>query len=231
VHTPSEYVASEAREAFDVPAGRVVVVPEGVPPVDATPSGAGRRLAGADRYVLSLGTIEPRKDHERLLTAFESVAAADADVRLVVAGAHGWGADAFDAALARSPVRDRVILLGYVETADRAALLRDAAVLAFPSRYEGFGLPPLEAMSVGVPVVASRAGALPEVLGDAALLVAVGDTDALASALASVLHDDEVRRRLAGAGVERAARYSWDACADGLVALYRSAVDEREKGR
>ena len=85
-------------------------------------------------------------------------------------------------------------------------------------------------MSVGVPVVATDAGALPEVLGDAALLVPVGDRDALAEALSSALHDDARRQRLVRAGAAQAARYSWDACADGLVALYRAAVEQRECG-
>jgi glycosyltransferase involved in cell wall biosynthesis len=230
IHAPSAHVAAEVREAFAVPTDRVVVVHEGVPAVDAAPAGAGQRLAGADRYVLALGTIEPRKDHAGLLAAFEAVAARDGDLRLVLAGGRGWGVEAFDAALARSPVRDRVVLLGYVDASHRAALLRDAAVLAFPSRYEGFGLPPLEAMSVGVPVVATAAGALPEVLGDAAILVPPGDRDALAEALSSALHDDGRRQRLVRAGAAQAARYSWDACAEGLVAVYRAAVAQRKSG-
>ena len=227
VHTVSAHVAGEVRDAFGVGEDRVAVVPEGVPPVMAAAPGAGRSLAGADRYVLAIGTVEPRKDHAGLLSAFEAVAAADGDVRLVLAGAPGWGTTEFDAALDHSPARARVIRLGYVSSEDRAALLRDAAVLAYPSRYEGFGLPPLEAMSVGVPVVASDAGALPEVLGDAAVLVSVGDRDALANALLTVLDDDGVRRRLVDAGSARAARYSWLQCAEGLVALYRRAAAQR----
>jgi glycosyltransferase involved in cell wall biosynthesis len=102
--------------------------------------------------------------------------------------------------------------------------LREATVLAYPSLYEGFGLPPLEAMGVGVPVVATRVGALPEVLGEAADLVPPSDVDALAEALGRVLADEAHRAAMVARGRLRAGRYSWDAHADGLVALYRRAA-------
>ncbi|MDP9421149.1 MAG: glycosyltransferase, partial [Actinomycetota bacterium] len=104
---------------------------------------------------------------------------------------------------------------------DRAALLAGATVLAYPSRYEGFGFPPLEAMAAGVPVVATAAGALPEVVGDAAVLVKVGDGDGLAGALASLLDDAERREALVAAGRRRVARYRWDRCAEDLMVLYQ----------
>src|SRR5204863_4882087 len=107
----------------------------------------------------------------------------------------------------------------------RAAVLAGAAVLAFPSVYEGFGLPPLEAMASGVPVVATRAGAVPEVVGDAAHLVDVGDADGLAEALAAVLDlDDAGRAAVVARGRARAGMFSWGRCADGLTALYRDAA-------
>ncbi|MDQ4097970.1 MAG: glycosyltransferase, partial [Actinomycetota bacterium] len=136
-----------------------------------------------------------------------------------------WGSDRLDAAVASMRHADRVSRLGYVSDTHRAALLRGASVLAFPSRYEGFGLPPLEAMAAGVPVVATAAGALPEVLGDAALLVPVGDEVALAEAIDATLAQDGLRDRLVAAGKEQVARYSWERTADGLVDLYRRAAD------
>ncbi len=139
---------------------------------------------------------------------------------LVVAGPDGWGVDDFDRAVARATHGARIVRLGWVGPDQRAALLRGATALAYPSRYEGFGLPPLEAMAAGVPVVATDAGALPEVLGDAADLVPVGAdlapaarADALAAALVRVLDDDEHRARLVTAGRDRAAAYSWDTTA------------------
>jgi alpha-1,3-rhamnosyl/mannosyltransferase len=111
-----------------------------------------------------------------------------------------------------------------VDDAARADLLSGAAVLAYPSIYEGFGLPPLEAMAAGVPVVATRGGAIPEALGDAARLVAVGDTDALAGALADVLDTHAVRDELVRRGLDRAASFTWSDCATGMRALYRRAA-------
>jgi glycosyltransferase involved in cell wall biosynthesis len=144
-----------------------------------------------------------------------------------VAGPDGWGAEAFAEAVAAARHRDRIVRVGYVSDPARAALLRAASVFAFPSRYEGFGLPPLEAMTAGVPVVATDAGSLPEVLGDAALLVPVGDDVALAAALGRALEDEAERERLVTAGLRRAAMYSWSRCAGGLVDLYRRAASSR----
>lgn len=223
VHTNSEAVAEEVRAEYPSVTDRVVVVAPGVPDVAQALPGAGRALAGRDRYLLALGTIEPRKDLVALVRAFDALATDDPDVGLVLAGADGWGADAVHAAIAAATNRDRVVTLGYVDDGPRAALLRDASVLAYPSVYEGFGFPPLEAMSVGTPVVASRAGSLPEVCGDAALFVDVGDVDALADALARAL-DPATAQHLAEVGSANIARFSWDDTVDGMLRLYASAT-------
>ncbi|MEO5679132.1 MAG: glycosyltransferase family 1 protein [Acidimicrobiales bacterium] len=227
VHTPSRFVADEVVAELGADPDRVVAVAHGAPPAGRGDRAAGRTRAGADRYVLALGTVEPRKGLADLVRAFGLVADEDADLHLVLAGPDGWGRAAVDAATAglAPAARRRVRRLGWVEPAPRDDLLAGATVLAYPSRYEGFGLPPLEAMAAGVPVVATDAGALPEVLGGAATLVAVGDLSALAGALAATVALDQVgRAAVVAAGRARAASFTWAACAEGMAALYARAA-------
>jgi glycosyltransferase involved in cell wall biosynthesis len=221
-HTTSDFVRDEMIETFSVPAERVVRVYPGIPPIDGGDGTRGRVLAGADRYVLAIGTIEPRKNYPTLLRAFDALAARDPEVVLVIAGGRGWGGDAFDTALATAHHADRVQTPGYVSADDRRDLLAGASVLAFPSHYEGFGFPPLEAVAAGVPVVTTPAGAVPEVVGDAALIVEIDDVDALAEGLQRVLDDDDLRRDLIARGPSRSGAFSWPQAVDELVALYEA---------
>ena len=228
VHTISHAVADEVRTLHPEAADRVVAVPLAVdrppPPQPATSGTRGRRLAGGDRYVLSLGTAEPRKDLPGLVQAFDAVAADDAEVRLVLAGPDGIGAGELDAAIGRSHHRDRIVRVGWVDDDGRLALLRGATVVAYPSRYEGFGFVPLEAIAAGTPVVATATGAIPEVLGDGGLLVAPGDVDALAGGLQRVLNDEQLVTTLLRRGAARVDAYSWSGTVAGIVGIYRAAL-------
>ena len=221
IHTFSDFVAAEVRQHYGLPGTRVVRIAPGLTPVVAADPARGRTLAGADRYVLALGTVEPRKNLPVLVRAFDRVAATRPEVALVVAGPDGWGVEAFDSSVAAARHRDRIHRVGYLSEPDRASLLAGATLLAYPSRYEGFGHPPLEAMQVQVPVVAAAAGALPEVLGDAALLPDPDDVDALADAVAEVLDDAALRARLVERGLERVGRFSWDEAGREFLATYR----------
>jgi glycosyltransferase involved in cell wall biosynthesis len=198
----------------------VHVIHNGVTAPTAGDPAAGRRRAGSDRYVVAIGTIEPRKNFAGLVRAFDAVAGRDHDLHLVVAGGRGWGDTGIDEAIARSTHPDRIALLGRVDEQARADLLAGATALAYPSVYEGFGLPPLEAMAVGVPVLTTAVGAIPEVVGDAALVVSLDD-DALAGGLERLTSDDTLRTTLIERGRDRAKRYSWDRTAAELTALYR----------
>jgi glycosyltransferase involved in cell wall biosynthesis len=226
IHVVSDFVAAEVRDHFDIEPERVVRVYSGLVPSAGGDPARGRRTAGADRYVLALGTVEPRKNLPNLVRAFDAAAGDDRDLVLLVAGPDGWGVEEFDAAVEGARHGDRVRRLGYVDDAERRDLLAGATVLAYPSIYEGFGHPPLEAMQAGIPVVASNAGALPEVLGEAALLPDPADVDALAEALHTVLADDDVRAQLIERGHERVTRYTWDRAGAEFADLYRRVSND-----
>jgi glycosyltransferase involved in cell wall biosynthesis len=233
VHTDSGFVAGEVVDAFGADSSRVRVVPPGVPDLpqlgeSETAAALARLLpSGSGPFCLAVGTAEPRKDLPGLVRAFGEVASRLGDLTLVLAGSPGWGEEALAAAVAASPVHDRIVRTGWVESRDLAALLSRASMLAYPSLYEGFGFPPLQAMRAGVPVVATRAGSLPEVLGDAALMVEPGDHDGLVAALEASLVDEALRRRLVAAGTTWSARFSWERCGAGLEGLYRDAAGGR----
>lgn len=225
VHTVSDHVKEEVVDHFHLDESRVVRVYNGVEPVAVDGNGArGRALARAERYVLALGTVEPRKNYPGLVRAFGALATDDPDVALVIAGSRGWGADALDAAIAASPVAARISLLGYVSDDQRADLLAGALGLAYPSLYEGFGYPPFEAMAAGIPVLAARAGSIPEVVDDAALLVDPRDDEALTAGLARIVGDESLRAALRRAGADRVRAFPWSRATDELVALYHRAA-------
>lgn len=236
VHTHSRYVAEEVVSFLDAPAERVRAISPGVVSGTEVPRPPGAGAVGPAQpvqapfpwpYLLAVGTIEPRKGYPTLVEAFSLAAAGLADLRLVVVGADGWGSDAFEQSLSRSPARERVVRAGYLPPRERDAALAHALALVYPSLYEGFGLPPLEAMAAGVPVVASDAGSLPEVLGEAALVVPAGDAGALAGAIARVVGDEDLRRGLVERGRARVASLTWEAAATEMVGLYRDASEAR----
>jgi len=222
VHTTTQQVAGEVEELLGVDLrtqGRLVVVPFAVPRLGPrVPAGPG-----GPPYVLALGTLEPRKNLPSLVRAFGELAGRHGDLQLVLAGPDGPGGDAVRAAVDALPAaaRDRVRLPGAVDGPTRDRLLAGAAVVAYPSLYEGFGFPVLEAMTVGTPVVASDLPSLREVAGDGAAFAAVGDDSALAGAVDRLLDDPSLREDLVRRGHAVAAGYSWERTARGLSEAYR----------
>ena len=210
VLTPSEATRTDLLDHYPVSglAERVQVVPEGwgLGHVNSAPLPAGVQPG----FLLAVGTIEPRKNYLRLLAAYRILKERCVAPPLVVVGQVGW---AYGSALDELRAEPGVRLLGHVDDPTLRGLYQGAAALAFPSLYEGFGLPLLEAMAEGLPALAGDAGALPELAGDGALLADPRDVEAIADGLIRVLTDTELRARLAAAGRRRAAGFTWDAAA------------------
>jgi len=178
-------------------------------------------------YVLSVCTLEPRKNLARLVRAFFALVEAERldDVRLVLTGPAGWKShDFYDSLGARPRLRDRIILTGFIPDAELSALYSGAGLFVYPSLYEGFGLPALEAMQCGVPVVTSRTSSLPEVVGTDAITVDPTDEDALAEAMFRVLDDSELALELRRRGLARSAMFSWPRTVAETVAAYRAML-------
>jgi glycosyltransferase involved in cell wall biosynthesis len=207
VLTPSEATRRDLLEHYPLPGleARVRVVPEGGSLLGIAPGPLPEGLGPG--FLLAVGTIEPRKNYPRLLAAYRLLKARGDAPPLVVAGRVGW---AYGSALDELRAEPGVRLLVGVDDAGLLGLYRAAAALAFPSLYEGFGLPLLEAMAEGLPALVGNAGSLPELAGDAALLVDPRDVEAIADGLQRVLGDSELRARLAEAGPRRAAGYTWE---------------------
>lgn len=231
VITSSEYSRGRLIELLELDPERVVAVPLGID-ASFTPEaqpGDDELLAGlgvSAPFVLTVGTLQPRKNLEAALAAFERIDPAARDLQLVIAGARGWHEEELLARIDASPTKDHVLLLGRVSDEALHALYRAAAVFVFPSRYEGFGFPPLEAMASGTPVLSTTNTSLAEAVGDAALELDPDDPSQIADQLASVLDSPETAERLVAAGRQQAARFTWRACADATVAVYAQALGQ-----
>lgn len=184
------------------------------------------------RYLLYVGTLQPRKNLARVLDAFAAIAGRPElmDVQLVLAGKRGWLYDALFAQVARLNLAGRVIFPGYVPDADLPALLSGALAFVYPSLYEGFGIPVLEAGACGVPVITSNTSSLPEVAGDTALLVDPHDVDAIAQAMYRLVTDEALRAELARRGQENVKRFSWEKCARETLAVLVEVGREGNRG-
>jgi glycosyltransferase involved in cell wall biosynthesis len=180
-----------------------------------------------DRLILNVGALEPGKNQATLLRAFHRLKGNGRERGLVIAGPPAWRYERLLRLVDKLGLADEVRFLGYVPVEDLVALYNLADLFVFPSLYEGFGLPPLEAMACGLPVVASTAPALREVLDGAALLVQPQDMDGLAEAMAAALGDEPLRSHLREAGLERAALFSWERTARETAAVYHEAFAGR----
>jgi glycosyltransferase involved in cell wall biosynthesis len=174
-------------------------------------------------FILTTGTLEPRKNIARLVQAFERMRSAYSCLELIHVGPKGWLYDSILAEVRRLGIEGSVRFLGRVPLEDLARLYNAADAFVYPSLYEGFGLPPLEAMACGCPVITSNVSALPEVVGDAAILVDPYDLEQIAEALRQILDQPELARSMRDRGIRRAAQFSWERCARETAAAYQVA--------
>jgi glycosyltransferase involved in cell wall biosynthesis len=230
VIVPSTAAAEDVVQYLRVDRERIKVIPMGCdarfrPLADrAFATRLRRRYDLPERYILFVGTLEPRKNVKALLQAFALLLAEKPqdELSLVVAGSRGWGREDFSATTDALGLRDHVRFTGFVHDDDLPDLYRGALLFVYPSLYEGFGLPVLEAMACGTPVITSNRSSLPEVAGDAALLVDPSQPEALAAAMASIVQDGTLYQVLRSKGLIRAQEFTWDAMAQRTLEAYRA---------
>jgi glycosyltransferase involved in cell wall biosynthesis len=234
VLTGSESTRQDLLEFYRLPAEKVVVTPYAADsqyrPLERETARrqVSERFGIRTPYLLSVGVLQPRKNLPRLVEAFARIARR-VPHRLVIVGKWGWAHESLQDAVRRAGLGERICFAGYVADADLPALYCAADIFVYPSLYEGFGLPPLEAMACGTPVVAGATSSLPEVVGDAGVLVDPRDVGKLADAISSLLTDERERMRLRERGLRQASRFSWEETARRTVEVYRQ-VDTGGKG-
>jgi alpha-1,3-rhamnosyl/mannosyltransferase len=232
VITPSEFVRRGVIDRFDVAPDRVRAVSWGVerPSAAVTVGEVQARYGLPRRWFVNNAVTWPHKNHDMLIRAFATVAAQEHDVMLVLTGGEAQAEQQIRAQINRGGLRGRVRRTGRIRRDDMLAIVRGAVALTFPSRYEGFGLPVLEAMSLGTPVLAGDAASLPEVVDRAGKLLDPDDANAWSDAMLELLHDGDERERLTAAGLRRARAFSWTTTARDTLAAYRDAVAGDDTG-
>lgn len=216
----SSHTKQDLNDLYSIPEDRVEVVYPGL----VFEKGYFGSFDLPEKYILSLSTIEPRKNLDALLSAFDIVAKEDPDIFLVIAGSKGWKSERI---LDRMSAHDRVHYLGYVDEQKKQALLQRAHAFVYPSLYEGFGFPPLEAQAHGVPVLVGSHSSLPEVVGESALLIDVLDARSIARGILHILNDAELRQEYQRRGMENVKRFSWADAARKTFAVLESVGNEK----
>lgn len=209
----SSFTATQVEQLLKVEPARIRVVPHGARTV--TPGGDA---ANREQMILFVGAIQRRKNVMRLVEAFESIAPG---WKLILAGSAGFGAEAILQRIEQSSRKDDIQVLGYVADPILETLYRRASIFAFPSLDEGFGMPVLDAMAYGVPVLTSNVSAMPEVAGDAALLVRPTDLDSIANGLSTLISDGSLRADLTQRGLKRCREFSWEKTVEGTWRVYQ----------
>jgi alpha-1,3-rhamnosyl/mannosyltransferase len=225
--TISEFIRQEIMDEFKVPASRVSSVPLAPDPLFAPASPGAmeqvrRRYGLPEEYLVFVSSLEPRKNIDLLI---EALAAARTDIPLVLVGWHGWGDKAWLEKIHKGRLKNRILFTGHVPDPDLPAVYTGASALVYPSLYEGFGLPILEAMACGCPVICSKVASMPEAAGDAALYIDPRDTDSLVHAIDTLVPDPGARQALKAAGLARAGQFTWEKTARRTLDIFQTVID------
>jgi len=226
--TPTRAIKEELAARFNLDSARITVTPEAprrsfFPLKLEDTIDVRKRLGIEDEFILCVGTIEPRKNLQTLVRAFEHIShQIDRGLQLVIAGGEGWLTNDFDRLLRESHSRQRILMTGYLDDEELRSLYSSCRIFVYPSLYEGFGLPPLEAMACGAPVIASRIRAHEETLKQNARLIEPMDDSALAGAILDLLQDEKARESLVKAGLDHVANFSWRKTAEMTWKVYEA---------
>lgn len=229
----SQATKDDLIELYGTPADKISVLLSGVgaryvPITDPERLAAVRKrynIPEGRRYIFSIGTVQPRKNYGRLMEALALLGPAFEDVIIVIAGAKGWLDSPIFETVKRLGLENRVFFTGFVDDGDVPALYSGATVTAYVSLYEGFGFPVAESMACGTPVVTSNVSSMPEVAGDAALLVDPYNSEAIADALRQLLDDVDLHKRLTVAGLQQTQQFTWEKSAQNLLSIYQKVLD------
>ncbi len=222
----SRSTAFDIQRYYSIPPERVETIHPGTPPLPGLSGKDGIGFSLPSRYFLFVGTLDPRKNIESLLTAFEMVRPEKNGVHLLVVGGKGWKNSSFYKRIRSHPFKEYVHLTGYVPREYLKSLYENALCLLFPSLYEGFGFPILEAMSCGTPVITSNTSSMPEVAGNAALFVDPPDTVALAEAMQDIMKREGLRNELAAKGLVRAKTFLWRKSAEKTMEVFEKVLKQ-----
>jgi glycosyltransferase involved in cell wall biosynthesis len=235
--TASQSAKGEIVDLLKVPEDKIIVTPLGVSPIyspiwkdEALFQTVRKRYNLPEQFLLYVGTIEPRKNLERLIEAFGIAKGrlGKTVVGLVLAGGKGWLNNPIYSRVRKLNLQDDVTFTGYVPEEDLPILYNMALAFVYPSLYEGFGLPPLEAMACGVPVITSKASSLPEVVSDAGILIDPSNVDELSDAIFRVVSSKELRESLSDKGIKQASLFTWEKCARETLAVYKECFQLRK---
>lgn len=225
--TPSNSIKTDVCEGFGIDPEKVVVTPEAPRPVFRRRQDPEilKRFGLDQDFILFVGTIEPRKNLRNLVNAYHRLLRSTSlTPGLVIAGGKGWLMDNFPSFIREKGLEDRICLTGYLDDEDLCSLYSSCAAFVYPSLYEGFGLPPLEAMACGAPVITSHVPALIETVGSAARLINPNDVDDLAQAMAEMLSDEKMREHYVEAGTNQVKKFSWERTALKTLEVYRELL-------